>query len=95
MRGSSLGALRLSVTFLSFCPSDTLSVAVTLRNALGAVPGRVAVALKGVPRSRARCVAFRQRGLQKRAVERRGLNCRPQAEQAMFMTPARRARALP
>jgi len=89
IRGSSLGALRLSVTFCSFCPSATPIDAVTLRTASGATPGRVAGTLTGIPRSRARCVAFRHRGLQKRAVERRGLNCRPQAEQAMLMMPPR------
>src|SRR5262249_13881853 len=40
-RGSSLGGLRLSVTLCGFCPSDIPMVAVTLRTASVAMPGRV------------------------------------------------------
>src|SRR5262249_3278810 len=69
--------------------------AVTLRTASVATPGRVTAILIGVPRLRARCAATRQRGLQKRAVERCGLNCEPQAKQVALMPPARRVRALP
>jgi len=69
---------------------------VTLRTASVATPGRVAATLIGIPRSRARCVAFRHRGLQKRAVERCGLNREPQARQvsALMVTPPTRHRRL-
>src|SRR5262245_66178291 len=85
--GSSLGCL--SVTLCGFCPADISMVAVTLRTASVATLGRVAATLIGVPRPRARCAATRQRGLQKRAVERWGLNCEPQAEQVALTTPPR------
>src|SRR5262245_37195635 len=83
MRGSSLGGLRgcLSVTLGGFSPSGVLIVAVTLGNALGARPERVAGTIAAVPRSRARCAAFRQRGLQNRAVDRCRVNGTLQAEQ--------------
>src|SRR5215831_2201767 len=87
MRGSSLGGLRLSVTLSGFCLSDIPIVVVTLRTASRPTPGRVAATLTGVPRSRARCEIFRQRELQKRAVERCGLNCKPQVRQVALMTP--------
>jgi hypothetical protein len=92
MRGSSLRGLRLSVTLFGFCPPDIPTGVVTLRTAPTPTPGRVAATLIAIPRSRARCVAFRHRGLQKRAVERCGLNGAPQAEQAALTTqpPTRR-----
>src|SRR5262249_15336237 len=83
------------VTLCGFWPSHIPTDAVTLRTASGATLGRVTAALTEVPRSRARCVAFRQRELQKRAVERCGLNCTPQAEQAILMPPSRPAPASP
>jgi hypothetical protein len=85
MCGSRLGGLRgcLSVTLWSFCPLEMSMVAVTLRTASGATLGRFTATLMGVPRSRARCAAFRQRGLQKRAVERCSLNCTPQAAHSL------------
>jgi hypothetical protein len=95
MRGSSLGGLRVSVTLFGFCPSDIPMVAVTLRTASVATLGRVVATLIGVPRSRARCVAFRQRGLQKRAVERCGLNCEPQAGQVALTMALRPRLAMP
>src|SRR5262249_6336786 len=72
MRGSNLGGLRdwFSVTLCGFCSSEISTVVVTLRTASRPTLGRVAGTLMGVPRSRARCAALRQRGLQKRAVER-------------------------
>src|SRR5262249_35544117 len=83
MRGFTLGGLRgcLSVTLCGFCPRDIPTGAVTLRTASWLTPGRVAGTLTGVPRSRARCAAFRQRGLQNRAVDRRGVNGTLQAAQ--------------
>jgi hypothetical protein len=81
MCGSSLRGLRLSVTLCGFCPSDISMGAVTLRTAPGATLGRVAALVRGVPRSRLRFAATRHRGPQKRAVERWGLNCEPQAGQ--------------
>src|SRR5262249_23621785 len=90
MRGSSLAALRLSVTLCRFCPPDIPTGAVTLRTASAATPGRVMAVLIGVPRLRIRCAATRQRELQKRAVERCGLNGEPQARQVALMTPTRR-----
>src|SRR5260221_3924333 len=83
MRGSNLEGLRgcVSVTLCGFCPSVVLMVAVTLRTASGATLGRVGAILMGVPRSRARCAAFRQRGLHNRAVDRQRVNATPQAEQ--------------
>jgi hypothetical protein len=95
MRGSSLGGLRLSVTRFDFWSLDRPGVGVTLRTASTATPGRVIATLMGAPRSRARCVAFRQRELQKRAVERCGLKCEPQARQVALMPKAHRARASP
>src|SRR5262249_7326032 len=88
MRGSSLGGLRLSVTFCRFCPSDKETGVVTLRTASAAALGRVAAVRIGIPRSRARCAATLQRGLQKRAVERCGLNGEPQARRVALMTQA-------
>src|SRR5215475_10559232 len=66
MRGFMVGGLRafLSVTLCGFSPSVVLMVAVTLRTASGAPLGRVTATLMGVARSRARCAAFLQRGLQ-------------------------------
>src|SRR5215831_20603152 len=87
MRGSSLGGLRLSVTLCGFCPSDKETGVVTLRTASAAALGRVAAVPIGIPRSRARCAATLQRGLQKRAVERLGLSCEPQARQVALKTP--------
>src|SRR5262249_54508290 len=98
MRGSSLGGLRdcFSMTLRGICPWDIPTGAVTLRTGSGATPGRVVAGLTGDPRSRVRCAVTRHRGLQKRAVDRRGLNCKPQAEQAMLipmlMVPARSSR---
>src|SRR5262249_465285 len=90
MRGSSLGGLRLSVTLCDFCrdfcPPDIPLGVVTLRTAFRPTPGRVAATLIGIPRSRARCVTFRHRGLQKRAVERCGLKCEPHTGQLALMT---------
>src|SRR5262249_40502694 len=85
MRGFMFGGLRgcLSVTPCVFCSSEIPMVAVTLRNASGATLGRVGATLVGVPRSRVRCAAFRQRGLQNRAVERCNLNCAPQAAHSL------------
>src|SRR5262245_20292719 len=80
MRGSSLGGLRLSVTLCGFCPSDRETGVVTLRIASAPALGRVAAVPVGIPRSRVRCAATLQRGLQKRAVERLGLSCEPQCE---------------
>src|SRR5262249_11241132 len=71
--GMMRGSRRLSVTLCGFCPSDISTVAVTLRTASVATLGRVAATLIGVPRPRARCAATRQRGPQKRAVERWGV----------------------
>src|SRR6516165_11062234 len=90
MRGSSLAGLRFSVTLCGFCPPDIPTGAVTLRTAPAATPGRVAAILIGVARLRVRCAATRQRGPQKRAVERCGLNGEPQARQVALMTPPRR-----
>src|SRR5262249_31720909 len=87
MRGSNLARLRLSVTLCGFCPPDIPMGAVTLRTASVATPGRVTAILIGIPRSRARCAATLQRGLQKRAVQRCGLNCEPQAKQVALMPP--------
>src|SRR5262249_3084316 len=95
IRGSSLGALRLSVTLSGFCSPDIPMVDVTLIPASAATPGRLTATLIGAPRSRARCEVFRQRELQKRAVERCGLNCKPQVRQVALMPPTRRVRALP
>jgi hypothetical protein len=86
MRGSRLRGLLLSVTSRGLCRSDIPMGAVTLRTASGATLGRLAVLVRGVPRSRVRFAATRHRGPQKRAVERCDLNCRPQVEQAIFMT---------
>ena len=80
MRGSALGGLRLSVTFCGFWPSDKETGVVTLRTASAAALGRVAAVPIGIPRSRARCAATLQRGLQKRAVERLGLSCASQCK---------------
>src|SRR5262249_35171587 len=74
-----------------------VAVSASLDASLGkCAPSRVCEAVgryKGVLaaslalQSRFRCAAIRHRGLQKRAVARRGLNFRPQAEQAMSMMP--------
>src|SRR5215469_2258225 len=77
--GSSLGCL--SVTLCGFWPSDIPIAVVTLRTASRPTPGRLAATLIGIPRSRARCAAFRQRRLQNRAVDRRALSGTPHAEQ--------------
>src|SRR5262249_42231320 len=77
---------RLSVTLLDFCPSDDSTGPVTLRTASAVAPGRAPVTRTVAPRSRARCVAFRQRELQKRAGERCGSNCDPQAVQVVLKT---------
>src|SRR5262245_60878261 len=91
IRGSSLVGLRLSVTLSGLCPADIPIDVVTLRTASVARLGRVTAVLIGIPRSRARCETFRQRGLQKRAVERCGLNGEPQAGHvALMMAPIRR-----
>src|SRR5262249_46042662 len=81
MRGFMFGGLRggLIVPLRGVCPLEMSMVAVTLRTASAATLGRFTATLTGVPRSRVRCAAFRQRGLQKRAVDRCSLNCAPQA----------------
>jgi hypothetical protein len=83
MRGSNVGSLRdcLSVTRCVFCSSDVPMAAVTLTTASWPTLGRVAGTRTSVPRSRARCAAFRQRGLQSRAVDRRRANGSLQVEQ--------------
>src|SRR5262249_33975071 len=85
--GSSLRDLCFRVTLCGFCPADMTWGAVTQRTPSGATLGRVAAILICVPRSRARRAATRHRGLQKRAVERCGLNGAPQAEQAALTPP--------